>query len=88
MMLQKSVQWGLLLSLVGGLSSCLMDNQQGRSDSAQSPMFYEQSTMKQTKANATPGATATKVSSSGKEPLQVTTPGPKRAAAPQLPVIN
>lgn len=85
-MLQKSVQWGLLLSLVGGLSSCLMDNQQNRNDSAQSPTFYEQSTVKQSKAKVS--ATATKVSSSGKEPVQVTTPGPKRAAAPQLPVIQ
>ena len=82
-MLQKSMHWGLILSLVGGLSSCVMDNQQRQGDNMQNTMIYEH-TAKQDKAMAS----ASKVSSVSKEPMQKAVPGPKRAAAPQLPVIQ
>ena len=83
-MLQKSIKWSLILVIVGGLSSCMMYEQ--RDERAPSPMAYEQQqhVMKQTKVVKASKA----ASSSAKEPMQKTTPGPKRAAAPQLPVIQ
>jgi hypothetical protein len=81
-MLHKSMQWGLVLSLVGGLSSCAMDNQQNQGGD-QSTMVYPQPA-----TQIKPVATASKVSSGSNESLQKAVPGPKRAAAPQLPVIQ
>lgn len=85
-MLQKTIKWSLILSLVGGLASCLMYDQD-RSAQNQASMSYEQqTTVKQAKGTKTAAVKAS--SSSSKEPVQKSTPGPKRAAAPQLPVIQ
>jgi hypothetical protein len=83
MMVQKTIKWSFILGLVGGLSSCMMYDQ--RNDSAPNPMVYEQQQpMQQNKV-----VKATKAAStSAKEPVQQSAPGPKRAAAPQLPVIQ
>ncbi|RUR12585.1 hypothetical protein [Legionella sp. km772] len=84
-MLRNTIKWSMILSLVGGLSSCLM-YEQGRNEQ-QAPMSYEQqAATKQVKGSKTAAVKAS--SSSSKEPVQKTTPGPKRAAAPQLPVIQ
>ena len=85
-MIQKSIKWSLLF-LVGGLTSCSMYDDNSRYNSVQNSNTYEQqATMKQGKA----AKTSVKASSSSvsKEPVQKSTPGPKRAAAPQLTVIQ
>ena len=84
-MLQKTIKWSLVLSLIGGLTSCLMYDQ-GRNDQMQTSVPYEQTTMKPAKGAKTAAVKAS--SSVSKDPVQTTTPGPKRAAAPQLPVIR
>lgn len=57
-----------------------------RNDQMHAPMAYDQQEMaKQAKGTKTAAA---KTSSSSTEPVQKTTPGPKHAAAPQLPVIQ
>lgn len=80
-MLQKTIKWSLVLAIAGGLASCMMDN-----DARHAPMPYEQQApakhVKGTKTVAKAGH------SSATDPVQKTTPGPKRAAAPQLPVIQ
>lgn len=87
-MLQKTIKWSLVVSLVGGLSGCLMMDDQRNTNNMQNSMTYEQ----QQKVTKKQQAQATKVaktsSSSATEPVQKSTPGPKRAAAPQLPVIQ
>lgn len=91
-MLKKSIKWTVIVALVGGLTNCMMLDQD-RSYAPQNPPAYEQNTGKQAKTVKTTTTTTTtttgKVSkSSGTEPVQKSTPGPKRAAAPQLPVIQ
>ncbi len=76
---------GIFLLAGCGLSSCMMYEQDKvRSDSAaHSPMTYDQT--------APQPASVAKTSSQGSsssEPVQKSTPGPKRAAAPQIPVIQ
>ena len=81
-MLKKTIKWSVILGLVAGASSCMMYDQ--RNESAPNPMTYEhQQPMKNKVAKAAKAA-----STSAKEPVQKSTPGPKRAAAPQLPVIQ
>lgn len=85
-MIQKSIKWSLLF-LVGGLTSCSMYDDNSRYDTTQNATTYEQQApMKQTKG--TKAAVKASSSSVSKEPMQKSTPGPKRAAAPQLPVIQ
>jgi hypothetical protein len=83
-MLQKTIKWSLILGVVGGLTSCMMYDQ--RNESAPSPMVYEQ--QQPMKQNKVVKGTKAAARASAKEPVQTTTPGPKRAAAPQLPVIQ
>ena len=83
----KSVKWGCaVLSLACGLSSCMMyDDNSARSDHpSDKPIAYDQASTHHAKASAG-GVTS---SSSSSETAQKSTPGPKRAAAPQLPVIQ
>lgn len=88
MLSYKSITWNhaALLSLVCGLSSCtLLDNDTSYTSApASSPSTYEQAPAPKAKVTAA-AANSSKVST---EPVQKSTPGPKRAAAPQLPVIQ
>ncbi len=90
-MLKQSIKWGLIASLVGGLASCTLPDFE-RNDSAQYPITYGKTApaaSSQASAEAKKTKTAA-VKSTGiaTEPAQKSTPGPKRAAAPQLPVIQ
>lgn len=82
----KSVKWGygVAIALVMGLSGCYMDNQ-----SAQETAYSAESsaTMPKNQTSASEPK-ATQKSYASKEPTQKATPGPKRTAAPQLPVIQ
>lgn len=81
-MLKLSMKWSLVGAVVAGLSSCMMDAQ--RDERAPNPMVYEQQKpIAQNKVVKT-----AKAVSSSTEPAQKAVPGPKRAAAPQLPVIQ
>lgn len=75
---------GLLLSVVFGLSSCMMDNGMmgHHQDAPQPPMMktVPNKDMHNTQAKAV-------VKRSTTEPAQKSAPGPKRAAAPQIPVM-
>lgn len=83
-MLQKTIKWSLILAIAGGVASCQMLEE--RNDPMQAPVTYDQ----QPVAKPAQGAktVVTKTASSSTEPAQKTSPGPKRAAAPQLPVIQ
>lgn len=84
----KSFKWGygLIASLVLGLSGCYMDGSNPQT------MDYPSQGQMKTKTHSTAGqAKTTGASTKGyasKEPVQKATPGPKRTAAPQLPVIQ
>lgn len=82
----KSFKWGygIIVSLVFGLSSCYMDDH-----NSQNVDYSSQNTMhKDSQAANQAAATKTKGYATSKGPTQKSTPGPKRAAAPQLPVIQ
>ena len=88
-MSNKIMKWSFVLAVVGGLSSCMMYDQ--RSEQVPpSPMVYtQQQPVQQTKVVKVPKAAGTSAATtSAKEPMQKSTPGPKRAAAPQIPVIE
>ncbi len=69
---------GIILSLT--LSGCYMDSSQN---------YERQTNPSQTTVTTTPVPRAKIVEKSAvKEPIQQTTPGPKRTAAPQIPVIQ
>lgn len=74
---------GIIASLTLFLSGCeMMDGMNYHRENTEAP-----TTM--TTPSNTPTHTAKKVSkSAAKEPIQQTTPGPKRTAAPQIPVIQ
>lgn len=82
----KSIKlgYGVLSALVLGLSGCYMDspNPNHVDYSSAHPMHHT--------TQATTGEThlKQKTYSTKEEPAQKVTPGPKRAAAPQLPVIQ
>ena len=79
----KSFKWGygVIASLAIGLTGCSMDGQ--RSEQVYSAP--QAKTVPQTKTTST---NAVKTSSAKREPIQQEAPGPKRAAAPQIPVIQ
>ncbi|MFI4962415.1 MAG: hypothetical protein ACHP6H_01010 [Legionellales bacterium] len=76
--------YGVVASLAIGLSGCYMDDQR-----SQQEMHMERTKMEQpnTKAQQPKAVKKTTVSAS-REPIQQVAPGPKRKAAPQLPVIQ
>ena len=75
----KSVKLGCGIVLSLTLSGCYMD----------SPDYERQTSPERTTVTTTPGPRAKIVEKSAvKEPVQQTTPGPKRTAAPQIPVIQ
>ena len=86
-MIQKSIKWSLLF-LVGGLTSCSMFDDNSRYDNVQNSTTYEQQHAPVKQAKGTKAAVKASSSTASKEPMQKSTPGPKRAAAPQLPVIQ
>lgn len=78
----KSIKWGygVIISLILGLSGCYMDGQNSqRAESASQATVTTDNTNK---------PKAVQKSYASKDPTQKSTPGPKRAAAPQLPVIQ
>jgi hypothetical protein len=82
----KSFKWGygVVVSLVFGLSGCYIDGQNHQHiDASQSTVHVDVGATGKAKATTTNISKA-----SSKEPMQKATPGPKRAAAPQLPVIQ
>lgn len=84
----KSFNWGygLIASVVLGLSGCSMDGT--------NPQTMDYPSQGQMHTNTHTGAAKAKNTGStakgyaSKEPTQKATPGPKRTAAPQLPVIQ
>lgn len=83
-MLQKTIKWSLILAIAGGVASCHMLEE--RNDQMQAPVTYDQQPVVKPAQGAK--AVVTKTATVSTEPAQKTTPGPKRAAAPQLPVIQ
>ncbi|WP_298621842.1 hypothetical protein [uncultured Legionella sp.] len=87
----KSFKWGygIVMVLALGLSGCFMDNTQSVQEGTYSTA-PDYSAPKPPKAATTTSdsAKAAQKSYTSKEPTQKTTPGPKRTAAPQLPVIQ
>lgn len=84
------LSYGVVAALTLGLSGCYFDGQSAQEadytayDSAPKAQVYGKSNGS---GASTPKAAA-KSTSSSSEPAQKTSPGPKRAAAPQLPVIQ
>jgi hypothetical protein len=82
----KSFKWGygVVIALVLGLSGCYMDNQSSQEENYSTD---SSTTMHNNQASGSEPK-ATQKSYASKEPTQKATPGPKRTAAPQLPVIQ
>lgn len=83
-MINYKLGYGVVLSLVVGLSGCYMDGTR----SAQGMDYPSQGTVHNNKNVEVSKQKVASKSTSSVEPKQATTPGPKRAAAPQLPVIQ
>ena len=79
----RTLGYGIIASLALGVSGCYMDgsNPQNVDYSAHNTMRTEAHVVDKTAATKTKG-------DASKGPVQKATPGPKRAAAPQLPVIQ
>jgi len=77
--------YGLVISLALGLSGCFMDD-----DRSDLPRDYYSSPSAANMGTDTSSADAKpqQKSYASKDPAQKSTPGPKRAAAPQIPVIQ
>lgn len=74
---------GIIVSLTLGMSGCYMDSNNYRraDDASKAPSMA-------TTTTTAPSQTKKVAKSAVKEPIQQTTPGPKRTAAPQIPVIQ
>ncbi|MCW8417159.1 hypothetical protein OQJ18_12125 [Fluoribacter dumoffii] len=79
----KLIKWGFGLVLTLGLCAC-MDMQRSEHADVQS---YEKMNTQQQQQHTVNKAKAQKTYAS-KDPTQKATPGPKRNAAPQIPVIQ
>ncbi len=77
---------GLVISLTFGLSGCYMDSPYGERAEIVGPVMTAPSSSKTIQSTTT--TTVKTEKQAAKEPLQQTTPGPKRTAAPQIPVIQ
>jgi len=77
---------GLVVSLTLGLSGCYMDSPYSQRPENVGPVMTAPSTSKTVHSTTT--TTVKTEKQAAKEPLQQTTPGPKRTAAPQIPVIQ
>lgn len=87
------IKWGYpaVIAMTLGLSGCLTDGMFGE-DRAANPVDYS-STSSAPAASKNDGSVSVESKSSSKsysskDPVQKTTPGPKRSAAPQMPVIQ
>lgn len=82
----KAFKW-MALSLTVGMAGCSL---MGDADREYGPVDYSApASMQSTKAADDTQQSAPKSSSSSsKEPVQKSTPGPKRSAAPAMPVIQ
>lgn len=88
-MIHNLIKWSLIISLAGGLCSCFMYDDNSRHENRQNAVTYEQQQPVAKQAQVTKAVVkANNNASIATEPVQKTTPGPKRAAAPQLPVIQ
>lgn len=78
----KSLKWGygIVVALTVGLSGCYMEEQNSHA--------VDYSSHDKMTANTGVEHKAVQKSYASKDPVQKATPGPKRAAAPQLPVIQ
>ena len=84
----KNFKWGygIAASLVIGLSGCVMDGSNPQNtDYGTQPAVKADAHAHQVHGKA---QAATAKGTSSKGPAQKVTPGPKRAAAPQIPVIQ
>jgi hypothetical protein len=82
----KFLGYGVVASLALGLTGCYMDGQR-----AQQPEYGYQGkvmTHKSVEAKQEKAVAHKTKASASREPIQQVAPGPKRAAAPQLPVIQ
>lgn len=82
----KSIKWGygLIAVFVLGVSGCYLDG-----TSPQERGYYSQNNnMSAAGQTATNETQSQQKSYAAKDPVQKSTPGPKRTAAPQLPVIQ
>lgn len=91
----KTLAYGAILSLTCGLSACtLLDDPyyDRPADYDAHRHTHQQHTARGAQQNTdvvvSNNAPAAHKASSSKEPLQKSTPGPKRAAAPQIPVLE
>lgn len=85
--------YGVVVSLAIGLTGCYMDGQRSQQMGhmpAHNHKMTQTQEMNGQHANAPAKATHASHASAGavKEPIQQVAPGPKRKAAPQLPVIQ
>jgi hypothetical protein len=88
------LSYGVVAALTLGLSGCYFDGQSAQErdytsyDSAPKAQVYGKSSGSSSGSASSAPKAAAKGTSSSSEPAQKTTPGPKRTAAPQLPVIQ
>ncbi len=81
----KKTLWnyGLVVSLALGLSSCYFEEYRSTGTQQMTTDVAQHQHQAQTEAK-----TPVQKTYATKDPAQVSTPGPKRAAAPQIPVIQ
>ncbi|TAL63134.1 MAG: hypothetical protein EPN84_05435 [Legionella sp.] len=86
--MKKITIWGcgLVAALTLGLSGCLWDEGSEPVDYSSKPTSMNSGSADNT--SSAEGTKSTQKSYSSKDPVQKTTPGPKRAAAPQMPVLQ
>lgn len=85
--------YGVVVSLAIGMTGCYMDGQRSQQMDHMSAHNHKMTDHKemngqQANANAKAMHTSHASASAAKEPIQQVAPGPKRKAAPQLPVIQ
>lgn len=91
--MKYSIKWGFpaVIAMTLGLSGCLTDGMFGQ-DRASNPVDYSSvssaPTASKNDGSAPVEGKSSAKSYSSKDPVQKTTPGPKRSAAPQMPVIQ
>lgn len=82
----KSFKWGygIAVALVLALTGCYMDQSPQESNYTN----YDNTAPKNQTTQAAAETKSAQKSYASKEPTQKSTPGPKRTAAPQIPVIQ
>lgn len=83
------LSYGVVAVLALGLSGCYFDDRSAQEVNYSSSSSYNVTPKSQVKGQTTNSASKSIAkSTSSSEPAQKSTPGPKRSAAPQLPVIQ